>query len=78
MKIEEVKVGFQVVRSKGDYVVGRKGIILSTRLDHLGRNQVQVMWDSGPKTWVNINSVELTTIPYAIVLGGKYPKYCKI
>jgi len=78
MKIEEVKIGHQVVRSKGDYVVGRKGVILATEVDRLGKNRAQIMWDSGPKTWVNIKVIESTNVPYAIVQTNGYPKYCKL
>ena len=80
MTKEEIVIGVIVVRSKGDYVVGRMGPIIATRKDHLGREQVQVDWVGGPRTWVNIKVVELQSKPYEIVFkpskhGGTDPVY---
>lgn len=79
MKIEDAKVGLTVVRSKGDYVVGRTGTILAIKND-----RVQVEWHYLSKSWVNVKVIEPTSIPYEIRevdLSGKvmrYPKYWRL
>lgn len=50
-------IGEEVVRTKGDYVVGRKGIVVDT---DPAKNRVQVDWYGNPKTWVSINVIEYT------------------
>lgn len=62
--IKHLKVGDEVVRSKGDYVVGRTGKIIAINKD---KNRAQVDWFGNSKTWVSLDSIEPTSIPYAIV-----------
>jgi hypothetical protein len=57
-------INAEVVRSKGDYVVGRKGIIISIDFD---KSRAQVQWYGETKTWVKFDSLELTSTPYEIV-----------
>lgn len=54
----------EVVRSKGDYVVGRKGKIVAIDNE---KKRAQVEWYHSPKTWVSFNSIELTSVPYSII-----------
>ena len=56
------KIGDEVVRSKGDYVVGRVGIVVA--IDEV---KLRAQVDCGIKTWVSFNSLELTSIPYEII-----------
>lgn len=57
----EFKIGQEVVRAKGDYVVGRIGIILS-----IENNRAQVKWNGCGTSKVSLNAIELTSIPYKI------------
>lgn len=69
------QTGQQVVRAKGDYVVGRTGIIVSIDSE---KNRAQVQWDGETKTWVSFNALADTSIPYEIVRStGKWPKYIR-
>jgi len=61
-------IGTEVVRSKGDYVVGRTGLIVAIDLD---KNRAQVAWKGETKTWVSFKAIEPTSIPYKI-LNWKY------
>lgn len=63
MKSRDAEIGTEVVRSKGDYVVGRTGTI--TEID-FEKNRARVKWNFEPRTWVNFNSLEPTSIPYEI------------
>lgn len=73
--MKKFEVGQEVVRTKGDYVVGRTGLIVAIDTE---KNRAQVDWKPDPKTWVSFNSLELTSIPYKIVRKpGSYPKYYK-
>ena len=45
-----IEIGTEVVRSKGDYVVGRIGSVVAIDLD---KNRAQVSWNCGIKTWVS-------------------------
>lgn len=56
------KIGDEVVRIKGDYVVGRVGIVVA-----INEKTLRAQVDCGIKTWVNFNSLELTSIPYEII-----------
>jgi hypothetical protein len=70
MKLE---IGQEVVRTKGDYVVGRIGEIVAIDND---KHRYQVQWYGETKTWVSENSLELTSIPYEIIRKhGSHPKY---
>ncbi len=65
MNIQTAKIGLEVVRSKGDYVVGRIGKIIE--IDEI-KNRARVDWNAGiGRTWVNFNSLEDASIPYEIV-----------
>lgn len=84
MKIEDVGIGLEVVRTKGDYVVGRTGPIVEINGN---TKRVRVAWKGETKTWVSIDAVESTSIPYEIIpiklhsITGRlisYPKYNRI
>lgn len=64
MNFQDTQIGQQVVRSKGDYVVGRIGEIVSKNEI---KKRVQVSWKGNSKTWVSVFSVEPTSIPYEIL-----------
>lgn len=79
-------IGQEVVRSKGDYVVGRTGIIL----EWVGENKCQVQWNGKHgKSKVSIDVIEPVSDPYEIIPGKNifdnkgryikhtYPKYVK-
>jgi len=73
MKMTDATIGQEVVRAKGDYVVGRVGNILAIDAE---KNRAQVSWGS----WVSFTAIEPTSIPYIIIRGCKennfaYPKY---
>jgi hypothetical protein len=76
-----IKIGDEVVRSKGDYVVGCVGLILE--IDTL-KKRAKVNWDKSTTTWVSFNSLELVSIPYEIIpfhyknKKAVNPKYIKI
>lgn len=83
MHYQDAQIGQQVVRSKGDYVVGRIGEIIAKDED---KNRVRVAWEGNTRTWVSVGSVEPTFIPYEIIPGKinesngtriSYPKYQK-
>lgn len=71
MNTSKFEIGNQVVRSKGDYVVGRIGSIVAIDYE---KNRAQVEWDGESKTWVSFGSLELTSMPYEIVGGSYNPK----
>lgn len=66
------KIGQEVVRSKGDYVVGRVGNIVAIDTD---KNRAQVSWNGDTTTWVSFNALELTSIPYEIIAAYQKDKY---
>ena len=72
-----VSTGEQVVRSKGDYVVGRVGTVVE--IDPI-KSRARVKWDgANPTTWVSFSVIEPTSIPYKIEkIPGKYSKYVKV
>lgn len=78
-----VNLNDQVVRSKGDYVVGRTGTVIALDLE---KKRAQVQWDEDPKSWVAFTSLELKSLPYEIIPGflnkkkGYYtnPKYKRL
>jgi len=72
MKATDATIGTQIVRSKGDYVVGRVGTIIE--IDTF-KNRAQVAWDEAPKSWVSFNALEPTSIPYAIIPPARKDKY---
>lgn len=71
--MKNATIGQEVVRSKGDYVVGRTGIIVAIDSE---KRRAQVQWKGDAKTWVSFVSLELTSQPYEIIRQqGKFPKY---
>ena len=66
MNIANAIIGMEVVRTKGDYVVGRVGIIIAVDADS---NRAQIDWNEAPKSKVNLGSLEPTSIPYVVVPG---------
>lgn len=69
----------EVVRSKGDYVVGRVGKI--SGIDFLGK-RARVDWEGENRTWVSFDAIEPTAIPYSILpakdvngMRKGWPKY---
>ena len=68
-------IGTEVVRSTGDYVVGRIGNVVAIDTD---KNRVQVAWKGATTTWVSVNAVEPTSIHYKIVKTKRYPKYERV
>jgi hypothetical protein len=79
MNIQNATIGTEVVRSKGDYVVGNVGNIIAIDAE---KNRAQVSWG----TWVSFTAIEPTSIPYTITEGsynkktGKHswPKYNRL
>lgn len=66
MKITDAKIGTRVVRAKGDYVVGRVGVIVE--IDET-KNRARVDWDTAAMSQVNFNALEPEAIPYRIEPG---------
>lgn len=60
MKITDAKIGLEVVRSKGDYVVGQISII-----DQINFENSKIHTTQG--YWVNVESFEPTSIPFEII-----------
>ena len=60
MNIQNATIGLEVVRSKGDYVVGRVGNIIAIDIE---KNRAQVSWGS----WVSLTVIEPTSIAYEII-----------
>ena len=83
MNIQNATIGTEVVRSKGDYVVGRVGNIIAIDAE---KNRAQVSWVTCWGTWVSFTAIEPTSIPYTITEGsynkktGKHswPKYNRL
>jgi sporulation protein YlmC with PRC-barrel domain len=57
-------IGEQVVRSKGDYVVGRVGNVIAIDLE---KQRAQIDWNTASKSWVSFSALESTSIPYEII-----------
>jgi hypothetical protein len=73
------EIGQEVVRTKGDYVVGSTGPVIAIDSD---KKRCQVQWGNC-KTWVKDDCLELKSIPYEITYtinkyGSRCPKYKKI
>ena len=60
----------EVIRIKGDYVVGRKGLIVAIDSE---KNRAQVQWYGNTKTWVSFNAIGLTT-DWTVENYKAYPK----
>lgn len=72
MTTTNFQIGQEVVRSKGDYVVGRIGTIEAIDTT---KNRAQVQWKGDTKTWVSFTALELTSIPYEIIPSFQKDKY---
>jgi hypothetical protein len=72
MTNSNIQIGTEVVRSKGDYVVGRIGKVIAIDAE---KNRAQVEWNNDPKTWVSFTALELTSIPYEIIPAYQKDKY---
>jgi hypothetical protein len=86
MTNSNIQIGTEVVRSKGDYVVGRVGIVIAIDAE---KNRAQVKWNGCAISKVALASIELTSIPYEIKPATEtkdrfgyykftYPKYVKL
>jgi hypothetical protein len=83
MNPSEVTIGKKVVRSKGDYVVGRVGEIIAIDSE---KNRAQVAWVGNPKTWVAFDAIEDESRPYGFTECKRdaktgritYPKYFRL
>lgn len=81
--ISEFKLDLEVVRTKGDYVVGRIGPIIE--IDH-EKNRAKIDWKGERKTWVSFSSLAPTSIPYIIIpptydikgVRSAYPQYIRL
>ena len=79
--MKNIVLGSRVVRSKGDYVVGRVGSVVA--IDDV-KMRGQVQWDKDVKTWVSFSALELENIPYKIIIVEvgidkiPRPKYIKL
>ncbi len=51
------QIGTEVIRTKGDYVVGRTGYVIAINASKM---RVQVQWKGLSKTWVSIDVIEPT------------------
>lgn len=56
MKNSQFEIGQNVIRTKGDYVVGRKGTIIEIDSE---KNRARVNWIGNTKTWVSFKVIEL-------------------
>jgi hypothetical protein len=72
MTNSNIQIKTEVVRSKGDYVVGRVGNVVAIDLE---KNRAQVSWNGDTTTWVSFNALELTSIPYEIIASYQKDKY---
>lgn len=72
--MKTIEIGTEVVRSKGDYVVGRVGSVVAVDAE---KNRAQICWLTAPKSWVSFSVIEPTYIPYEIIRSKEYtfPKY---
>ena len=62
--MKNTTIGTEVVRSKGDYVIGRTGIVIGIDTE---KNRAQVQWHNADKSWVKMEVIEPTSIPYEIL-----------
>lgn len=68
-------LGLEVVRTTGDYVIGRTGHIVAIDAE---KKRAQVEWKGNPTTWVAFAAIEPTSTPYEIIKGGRFPKYRRL
>ena len=66
------QIGQEVVRSKGDHVVGYTGTVIELDLE---KGRARVDWVETVRTWVSFNSLELKSTPYEII--RREPKIVK-
>lgn len=62
--MKNAEIGEDVVRTKGDYVVGRTGKVVAIDVE---KNRAQIEWKGETKTWVSFDSLEPISIPYEII-----------
>jgi hypothetical protein len=68
--MKAAKLDQEVIRTKGDYVVGRKGRIVE--IDEV-KNRARVNWYGNTTTWVSLNVIEPTekeVKPYTVMYNG--------
>jgi hypothetical protein len=68
--MKTARIDQEVIRTKGDYVVGRKGRVIEIDTE---KNRVRVNWYGSPKTWVSLNVIEATeeeVKPYTVMYHG--------
>jgi hypothetical protein len=65
-------IGDQVVRSKGDYVVGRVGKVIAIDLE---KQRAQIEWNTASNSWVSFSALESTSIPYVIIPPYKKDRF---
>lgn len=71
--MQHVEIGQKVVRSKGDYVVGRIGEVVEIDNE---KKRARVYWLSeNLRTWVKFDVIEDINVPYIITHTGRFPKY---
>lgn len=63
MELNKVEIGLNVVRSKGDYVVGNIGSVIEIDYAH---SRARVQWKESSRTWVKVDVIEDANIPYRI------------
>lgn len=67
--MQNFTIGQEVIRIKGDYVVGRKGQVVAIDNE---KNRAQVQWYGNTKTWVSFGAIGLTT-EWAVEKYKAYP-----
>lgn len=82
MNYQDVQIGQQVVRSKGYYTIGKVGKVVDVNEK---KQRACVAWAGENKTWVSVDVIEPTIIPYEITAiserkngGVVWPKYKRI
>jgi hypothetical protein len=68
--MKTARIDQEVIRTKGDYVVGRKGRVIEIDTE---KNRVRVNWYGNTKTWVSLNVIEATeeeVKPYTVMYHG--------
>ena len=80
MNIQDAKIGLEIVRAKGGYVVGRVGYILDIDTEN-NRAQISYCSTVWRGSWVSFSVIEPTSIPYEIIRATTgidrfgYPKH---
>lgn len=76
MRYENIEIGIEVVRAypKGDVLVGNRGTIIEKDDE---KKKVRVQW-SDKKTWIKVERLEPTSIPYRFERKGAHLIYTRI